>query len=103
MLCISIIFFVDSLGKASFNFRISSVFPFVACAKDLVFLWCLDLARTLVLGLGEIRGEILDILTGLVLLFTFMLGMSFLLNCEMTHCRKVLNLSSTRSLSHPEL
>ena len=48
-------------------------------------------------------GGILDMLAGLVLLFTFVLGMSFLLNCETTHCRKVLDLSSTRSLSHPEL
>ena len=86
MLCISIIFFVDSLEKASFNFRITSAFPFVACAKDLVFLWCLDLARMLILGLGGIKEEILDMLARLVLLFTFVLGMSFLLNCETTHC-----------------
>ena len=94
MLCISIIFFVDSLEKASFIFRISSAFPFVACAKDLVFLWCLDLARTLALGLEGIGGGILDMLAGLVLLFTFVLGMSFLLNCEATHCQKVLDLLS---------
>ena len=31
------------------------------------------------------------------------IGMSFLLNCEATHFQKVLDLSSTRSLSHPEL
>ena len=103
MLCISIIFFVDSLGKASFNFRLFSAIPFVACAKDLVFLWCLDLARMLILGLGEIGEGILNILARLVLLFTFVLGMSFLLSCEATHYRKVLNLSSTRSLSHSEL
>jgi len=86
MLCISIIFFVDSLGKTSFIFRISLAFPFVACAKDLVFLWCLDLARILVLDLGGIEERILDILARLVLLFTFVLGMSFLLNCEATYC-----------------
>jgi len=86
MLCISIIFFVDSLEKASFNFRITSAFPFVACAKDLVFLWCLGLARMFILGLGGIKEEILDMLARLVLLFTFVLGISFLLNCKTTHC-----------------
>jgi len=74
------------LGKASFNFRISLAFPFVACAKDLVFLWYLDLARMLTLGLGEIGEKILDMLARLVLLFTFVLGISFLLNYETTHC-----------------
>ena len=56
-LCISIIFFADNLGKASLIFRISSVFPLVACANDLMFLWCLDLAKMLVLGLGGIGGN----------------------------------------------
>ena len=55
ILWISIIFFGTNLGKASLTFRISSALPFVAWANDFepsLDLVSLDLARTIVLGLG---------------------------------------------------
>ena len=84
ILCISMIFFVGNLGKASFIFNMSSVLPLVACTKDLMFLWCLDFAKTLALGLGGIGGGILDILARLVLFLFSMVSMFFIINCEVT-------------------
>jgi len=55
------------------------------------------------LGLGGMGGGVLETLTDLDLLLVFEIMGTLLLNCEATHCRKVLELSSARSLSHPEL
>ena len=103
ILCISMIFFVGNLEKASFIFNMSSVLSLVACVKDLMFLWYLDFAKTLALGLSGIGGGILDMLAGLVLFLFSMVSMFFIINCETIHWWKVLELLSAMSLFYPEL
>ena len=63
----------------------------------------LDLARMVALGLGGMGGEILEIFAGCGMLSVFESIGFPLLNCDMTHCRKVLELLSAKSLSHPGL
>ena len=106
ILWILMIFFGDSLGKASLTFRMSSALPFVAWANDFMpslDLASLDLARTVALGLGGIGGGILEIFAGWGLLLVFESVGFPLLNCDATHCQKVLELLSAKSLSHPGL
>lgn len=87
MLCISMIFSFDNLGKASFILRISAALSLIACTKDLMLLWCLDLARILALGLGRIGGEVLEMLASFSLLgFTDKFGMSSLLKFATIYC-----------------
>ena len=56
----------------------------------------------LVLGLGEIGKEILEILVYLSLA-VFKVNILFLLNCKDTHCWKDLSLSLVISLFYPDL
>ena len=74
------------MGKAFLILKISSAVPLVAWAKDLVLLWYLNLAKTLVLGLGGIEGGVLEILARLSLWFTLTLGMAFLLKFDAMYC-----------------
>ena len=99
ILCILMIL-TDNLEKVSLILKMSLVLPLT---NDLIFLWYLDLAKMLALGLGGMGGRILDILARLVLIFSPVIGIFFLLNCKATHCQKVLELLSGMSLSHPEL
>ena len=106
ILWISIILLEASLGKASLTFRMSSALPFVAWANDFepsLDLVNLDLARTVVLGLGGMEGGILEIFAGWGMLPAFKLVGLTLLNCDATHWWKVLELLSVTSLSQLEL
>ena len=104
LLYILIIFSFNSLENISFILRMSIALPFVACTKDVILLWCLDLARVLVLGLEGIGRRILEMLAGFSWLgFTDAFGMSFLLKLAATHYQKVLDFSLASSLSQPEL
>jgi len=63
----------------------------------------LDLARTAALDLGGIGGGILEIFAGWSLLPVFKSVGFLLLDYDMIHCRKILELLSAKSLSYPEL
>lgn len=97
-------FSFDNFGKASLILRISVVLPLVACAKDLVFLWYLDLARVLVLGLGRIGEEVLKMLASLFLVWlAIVMGVPLLLKLDATDYQSVLEFLSAKSLFQLEL
>ena len=106
ILWISMIFFGNSLGKASLTFRISSALSFVVWANNFMpslDLASLDLTKMAALGLEGIGEGILEIFAGWGLLPVFKSVRFPLLNCNVTHCWKVLELLSAKSLSYPEL
>jgi len=100
MFLILIISLILSLETCAYNW----LFEFEATFNNWFLLKYLDLAKTLLLSLGGIGREILDIsacLLSVSLRMDVLIG--FLLNWEETHCLKDIFLSLTINLFQPDL